>query len=89
MITEQDISTVVDLVKANGLSEDVVSKLRSQFNGYHFTYCMDDDMDAYKPAKECEGFNIYFVNSSDHCSKLTTDPSNASGFVLAEVIEDD
>ncbi|WP_317933211.1 DUF6129 family protein [Halioxenophilus sp. WMMB6] len=89
MISEADIATVVDFVKANGLSEAVVSQLRGQFSDYHFTYCMDDDMEAYTPALESEGFNIYFVNSSDHCSKLTTDPTNASGFVLAEVDEDE
>ena len=75
-------------MQARGLSEDLISELRSQFD-YHFTYCMDDDMDAYTPAIEKDSFNVYFVDSSEHCSKLTTEPANASGFVLAEVIDDD
>ena len=89
MIVEADISGVVDFVKANGLSETVVSELRGKYGDYHFTYCIDDDMEAYEPALESDGFNVYFVNSSEHCSKLTTDPTNASGFVLAEVIDDE
>lgn len=89
MISEADITNVVDFVKAQGLSEEVISQLRAQYDGYHFTYCIDDDMEAYTPALEESGFNIYFVNSSDHCSKLTIDPTNASGFVIAEVLDDD
>jgi len=88
MIPASDIQGVVDYVKANGLSDDVVSQLRGKYQ-YHFTYCMDDDMEAYTPAMEEEGFNVYFVNSTEHCSKLTIDPNNASGFVLAEVLDDD
>ncbi len=89
MISEADINGVIDFVKSNGLDEAVISKLRAQYEDYHFTYCIDDDMEAYTPAIELEGFNVYYVNSKDHCSKLTTDPSNASGFVLAEVIDDE
>ncbi len=89
MISQQDIDTVINRVHENGLSEELISTLRGEFNDYHFTYCIDDDMEAYKAAIECEGFNIYFVNSAEHCSKLTTDPTNASGFVLSEVIDDD
>lgn len=89
MINEADIERVIDVVESTGLSEQLIGTLRAEFADYHFTYCMDDDMDAYEPAVERPGFNIYFVNSSDHCSTLTKDPQGASGFVLAEVIDDD
>lgn len=89
MIPVADINAVIDFVKAKGLSEEVISQLRGQYGDYHFTYCLDDDMDAFQPAMEEPGFNVYFVNSNDHCSKLTDNPENASGFVLAEVDEDE
>ena len=38
---------------------------------------------------ERDTFNLYLVNSSDHCSKLCNDAESASGIVLAEVIADD
>lgn len=87
MISQTDIDRVVQKVEASGLSEALLSDLREQFD-YHFTYCMDDDMDAFTPALEKNGFNVYFVDSSQHCSTLTSDPNAASGFVLAEVILD-
>jgi hypothetical protein len=50
---------------------------------------MDDDiMVNAKPVVERPRFNIYLVNSSDHCSVLSNDPEAASGIVLAEVIPD-
>ena len=87
MIAQAHIDSVIEFAEANGLSEDSVSQLRQQYD-YHFTYCFEDDMDAAEPAAECQGFNIYFVNSTEHCSKLTSSAESASGLVLAEVIDD-
>ncbi len=87
MIEPEHIDQVVKAVQAKGLSEELISELKQQYD-YHFTYCMEDDMDNYTPAIEKGDFNVYFVDSSEHCSKLTTEPANASGFVLAEVIDD-
>lgn len=89
MIKAEDLNSVVDTIKKNGLSEELVGELRGRFSDYHFTYCMDDDMDAHTPAQSHGSFNVYYVNSTNHCSSLTKDPDQASGFVLAEVLSDD
>lgn len=89
MLNEQAINQVIDVVNQQGLSEATLSALRNQFGDAHFTYCMDDDVGAATPYRECEGFNIYLVNSADHCSVLTREVDGASGMVLAEVIDDD
>jgi hypothetical protein len=88
MITQQDLDAIITQVDQQGLSESVLAALRQQFD-YHFTYCMDDDMDAHEPAMTRAGFNVYFVNSADHCAHLTKQPELASGFVFAEVIDDE
>lgn len=88
MLNESLLDDIVSQVSQQGLDETCVSKLRQQFNDLHFTYCMDDDMNASKPYKACEGFNVYLVSSADHCSTLTPDIELASGVVLAEVIDD-
>lgn len=89
MLNAQSIDQVIDLVNKQGLSEMTIATLREQFDGAHFTYCMDDDVGAAKPFRECDGFNVYLVNSSDHCSVLTREVEGASGMVLAEVFDDD
>lgn len=87
MINTQQIQAIVDFVEQNGLSEAIISELRTSFPGCHFTYCMDDDITYPRPYLERQSFNVYLVDSRDHCSKLTDDKSIASGVVLAEVIE--
>lgn len=89
MLNEQSIEQVVDTVVNQGLSEATIAKLREQFSGAHFTYCMDDDIGEVKPFRECDGFNIYLVNSDNHCSVLTREIDGASGLVLAERCDDD
>lgn len=87
MIAEQELFQVADYVTKNGLSEAVVSELKKQYPGKHFTWCMEDDIHAGKPVYESDSFAIYVVNSQDHCSVLTNDLESASGFVLAEIID--
>ena len=88
MIDDNVVNEVIDMIAAKGLSEATIGDLRDRFDGAHFTYCMDDDIGDARAYRECEGFNIYLVNSSDHCSVLTRDIDGASGMVLAEVVED-
>jgi len=83
------VDRVIEVVNAQGLSEATVSTLREQFSGTHFTYCMDDDIGDARAYRECGGFNIYLVDSQDHCSVLTREVEGASGMVLAEVFDDD
>jgi hypothetical protein len=88
MITQEQLNTVSELVKAQPVSEQIVGSLRSHFPDLHFTYCMDDDVVGAKPVFEDASFNLYLVNSSSHCLSLTQDMDSASGLVIAEVEEE-
>ncbi|WP_320818640.1 hypothetical protein [Thalassolituus sp.] len=88
MINRHKLQLMLDVVEHKGLSEHTLSKLRLQFPGVHLTYCLEDDISAAKPYIERPDFNVYLVDSRDHCSVLSLDPENASGLVFAEVISD-
>lgn len=88
MIARAELEDVVALVELKGLSEALLHELRERFPGQHFTWCMDDDINAGKPVVTREHFAIYLVDSRDHCSCLTSDLDSASGMVLAEIIAD-
>jgi len=88
MIKQQDLDAIISVVEQQGLSETLIKELRAEYS-YHFTYCMDDDMDAHTPALSKDSFNVYFVDSTDHCASLTQELAHASGFVFAEVLDDD
>jgi hypothetical protein len=90
MITEDVLNAICEYASGQVIGEPLVADLRKQYPDYHFTWCFDEDIGATaRPWAERENFNIYLVNSSDHCSKLSNDPESASGVVLAEVIADD
>ncbi|ACO76408.1 hypothetical protein AvCA_01430 [Azotobacter vinelandii CA] len=89
MISQTLLDDVVRQAEQGVLGESLLASLRSAHPGVHFTCCMDDDVVVNaKPVVERPGFNVYLVNSCDHCSVLTNDLDSASGIVLAEIIED-
>ena len=88
MIAEQQLASIILYVERVGFSEQTVIALRKEYPGMHLTYAFDDDMVAMSVPNECQGFNVYYVDSSEHCSKLTSSLDTATGLVLAEVVED-
>ncbi|EXF44761.1 hypothetical protein BAY1663_02834 [Pseudomonas sp. BAY1663] len=89
MISQTQLDAVIRQAENAPLDEALLARLRSEHPGIHFTCCMDDDVVANaKPVAERPGFNVYLVNSSQHCSVLSNDLDAASGIVLAEVIAD-
>ena len=89
MILEQEVTDIAAYVAKHGLTDEVLSQVRENYAGKHFTWCTEDDINSGKPIFEHELFDVYAVNSSDHCSVLTNDLSQATGLVLAERLDDD
>lgn len=71
------------------LADDLVSRLRGNFPGVTFTVCNDDDVLNAEPVKECDGFNIYLINTSSHCLSLTRELDSAAGVLIAWLPDDD
>lgn len=85
MIGQNELQRIGNRLETGSISEQAVSALRSEFPDRHFTYCMDDDVVMAKPVYEGGSFNLYLVDSSDHCLSLTNDPEVATGIVVAEI----
>lgn len=88
MISPETARAVADEVQALGLSEQSLAALRAGHPNVHFTYCMDDDVSAAEPYLGRPGFNLYLVDGREHCLKFTADIAEATGLVLAEVVDD-
>lgn len=89
MISQALLDEVVSLTEQSVLDDALIAQLRAANPGISFTWCFDDDVVASaRPVIKRERFNIYLVNSSEHCSVLTNDTVSASGMVLAEVLPD-
>jgi hypothetical protein len=88
VISEQMTNQIADKAEQQGIDENLVSVLRSEFPDVHFTYCMDDDIFHGTPVLQRQSFNLYLVDGREHCLKLTDSYEVATGYVLAETIED-
>jgi len=86
MITKEQVNDVVAKIETLGLDDSTISELRQQYQGIHFTYCMDDDLPNNVPIIENETFNIYLIDGREHCLCLTSDYEIATGLVVAEII---
>lgn len=81
----EQIQQIASQVERQGLDEAAVTALRSAYPDIHFTYCSDDDVNFGKSVLQADGFNVYLVDSRDHCLRFTSDIEVASGLVLAEL----
>ena len=90
MISQQQLERISELVTRESVIESgSVERLRGEFPDIHFTYCMDDDVFAALPVLEQERFNLYLVDSRNHCISLTQDREIATGILVAEVEPED
>jgi len=90
MISQEQLDQIHDFVMSSDIGEELISALKQQHPDLHFSWCFDDDIGATaKPYCESNGFNLYLVNSENHCSCLSNDPDSSSGVVIAEVIDDE
>lgn len=86
MLKSEQVQQVADRIRGEPLSEALIAGIRSEFPGIHFTYCMDDDIPNQEPVYQGAGFNLYLVDGREHCLCLTHQLENATGIVIAEII---
>ena len=84
MITQEQLLDVSAIIKERPLSDEIVFHLRGLYPSVHFTYCMDDDVVGPAPVLEESGFNLYLVDTSDHCYAITADKEIATGIVVKD-----
>ncbi len=56
---------------------------RTDFPGLSLTRCDESDMGVEKPFREYPRFNLYLIDTSEHCVRITPDPACATGVVIA------
>ncbi|MEY3220144.1 MAG: hypothetical protein RIT27_1501 [Pseudomonadota bacterium] len=89
MLSETVLNQIVEKTLEVGAHESGLLVLKQMFPTIHFTLCSDDDILNAKPVRETAQFNLYLVNTSQHCAVLTNDTENASGVVIAWRVEEE
>lgn len=85
MIAQAEIERIGELLSDAVLDDGSIDRLRSLFPNIHFTYCMDDDVCGVSPSLQRQGFNLYLIDSRNHCLELTQDREVATGILVAEL----
>jgi len=85
MISQVQLEQVSGVLAAQPIDEAVLATLRERFPDIHFTYCMDDDVVAASPVHAADAFNLYLIDSRNHCLCFTQEMDVATGIVVAEI----
>lgn len=57
---------------------------RRSFPGLSFTRLDPSDVRDETPARICPPYKVYLVDGREHCWRLTSNPSEATGIVLVQ-----
>ncbi len=86
MIIQEQLNQIAQFINQQEIiSDSVVDQLRQRFADIHFTYCMNDDVVGSTPVSEFSNFNLYLIDSREHCLCFTQNKDIASGVVVAEI----
>ncbi|MCK9282669.1 MAG: DUF6129 family protein [Rhodocyclaceae bacterium] len=92
MIDAALVDRVAAAVAATAPVDDgmaLANTLRERFPSVRFTVCSDDDIPSKLVAAAENAFcRLYYVDTGEHCVKLTGDAEVASGLVVALVGDD-
>ena len=85
---QETVNRISTFTQNLDLNDETVTILRKEFPDIHFTYCTDDDILDAHPLESHNKLNLYLVDGRDHCLKFTSALDEATGVVLAEIIDD-
>ncbi|MEK7395122.1 MAG: hypothetical protein AAB214_21400 [Fibrobacterota bacterium] len=79
----REISIIEDLLEATEGGQELANRLRQDLQGVMVTTCDEQDIDNATPFRSHPSVRIHLVDGSNHCWNLTSDPSAATGLLLA------
>lgn len=83
-LTENDLAQLEALLGSAAVGENPLANFRQRFPGLSLTRCDASDMGGDKPFRTYPGFELYLVDGSNHCWRITGDPTIATGIVVAQ-----
>ena len=81
-LSATDLSRIEALLGAPGAATPALAALRQSFPRLSLTRCDPSDLGAELPFRAFGRFDLYLVDGTDHCWRLTSDPERATGVVV-------
>jgi hypothetical protein len=82
-IPAPDLATIEALLATADGARAGVQALRELFPRLPVTRCDASDVDTETAFRDWPHLSLFLVDGADHCWKLTTDPTRATGLVVA------
>jgi hypothetical protein len=81
-LNSADLAAIDAVLAASQGTVSMVATLRQNFPHISWSSCDASDIDE-MPFKVYDAFDMYLLNSAEHCAEITSDPACATGIVLA------
>ncbi|MBB4424075.1 hypothetical protein GGD66_002619 [Bradyrhizobium sp. CIR48] len=82
-LTAEEVIEIERLLAADGAEMGPFVELRRRFPQLAWVRCEASDV-ADQPFRQFPCFDLHLIDGSDHCVRITADPSLATGIVLAK-----
>ena len=85
-------TTALDLARrflASPSEDAALASFKREYPGLRFFACSEDDIPArLSPWLAAEGVELYLMDATEHCVRLSKDPESACGLVFARLVEE-
>lgn len=82
-IGSDDLTAIDEVLSAPPGDAQVFGELRKRFPHLSWTRCDASDV-IEEPFRTYSHFDIHLLDGADHCVRITTDPAQATGIILAK-----
>lgn len=78
------LARIRTVLQGEGTAAERIARLREAFPNLSLTRCDASDMDTETPVLQTPVFDVYLIDTSEHCVTITTHPEAATGLIVAE-----
>lgn len=82
-LSQAQLDQVGALLQRAAPGANPLPELRAAFPGLVFSRCDASDMSGETPVLRAGSYDLFLVDNSDHCWRITADPHSAGGVVIA------
>jgi hypothetical protein len=82
-LSAEELTEIDQVLSGLAVDAPVVSEMKRRFPKLSWTRCDASDV-IEAPYRSSTVYDIHLLNSTDHCSQITTDLAKTTGIILAK-----
>lgn len=88
MIPQTQAQDLARRFAASASDDGALASFKAEHPGLRFFACSEDDIPArLSPWTSADGVEVYLMDATEHCVRLSKDPESACGLVFARLVE--